>query len=157
MCSLQTTWVRLHGMFHTRHLRQYIIALTLLFFVPRYSRFILFARMIKIHTIHYYEILTTVSALAVAWGQVPWVGQNERQKRNCWGSFLMSCLALNKLEILQSLGGLYDGLAFYPCTGLRRLQIRSLSLPTESPPPHWYTPTYTINDSWFHPLLFMSP
>jgi len=43
-----------------------------------------------------------------------------------------------KLEILQSLGGLYDGLAFYgstPSTGLRRLQFRSLSLPPEFPPP----------------------
>jgi len=41
-----------------------------------------------------------------------------------------------KLEILQSLGGLYDGVAFYPSTGLRRTQFRSLSLLPESSPPH---------------------
>jgi len=38
-----------------------------------------------------------------------------------------------KLEILQSLGGLYD---FTPSTGLMRLHFRSRSLPWESPPPY---------------------
>jgi len=46
---------------------------------------------------------------------------------------------------------------FYPLHGLRRLQFRSLSLPPESSPPHWYTPTNTINDYCFHPLLILSP
>jgi len=35
-----------------------------------------------------------------------------------------------ELEILQSLGGLYDGLAFKLPTGLSRLLFSSLSLPT---------------------------
>jgi len=43
---------------------------------------------------------------------------------------------LNQLEILQSLGGFYDRLAFTPSTGLMRLYFRSCSLPPESPPPH---------------------
>jgi len=49
---------------------------------------------------------------------------------------ILSDLNQTKLEILQSLGGLYDELAFNPPTGLRRLQFRSLSLPPESQPPH---------------------
>jgi len=46
------------------------------------------------------------------------------------------CHKRSKLEILQFLGGLYDGLAFTPSTGLMRLHFRSRSLPPESPPPH---------------------
>jgi len=46
---------------------------------------------------------------------------------------------------------------FTPYTGLMRLHLRSRSLPRESPPPHLYTPTNTIYDSCFHPLLFLSP
>jgi len=62
---------------------------------------------------------------------------------------------LVKLEILHSLGGWYDGLAFKPPTGLSRLHFSALSDHHLLIDIH-VAYTYTMNYSCFHPLLFLS-
>jgi len=66
---------------------------------------------------------------------------NDKQTKNTGTIALWPKIEQIKLEILQSLGGLYDGLAL-PAPGITT---------------PWLTYTYTIYVSCFHPLLFLSP
>jgi len=63
----------------------------------------------------------------------------------------------NKLEILQSLGEMYGGLALPPPLVLVTFHLVPFPLPAPLNHHPSLIYTYTINDSCFHPLLFLVP